>query len=338
MDVDCNISLRNFNSFAVQAYACELVLLEYESQLVDVLEKRHKHKNSLVLGGGSNILFYQNYQGLVVVNRLRGIEICNESEDFATIRVAAGEVWHEFVTWTIKRNYFGLENLSLIPGTVGAAPVQNIGAYGVELEQYFNSLNAIDLNTGDIKVFDKNDCQFTYRDSIFKQLPDRYLITSVIFKLPKRYKPVLNYSGVKEKLIGTGADSNSPSALQVSNAICELRNSKLPLPDKIGNAGSFFKNPTTNSKVYTALLSTYPALPGFKVSQNQYKLSAAWLIDQCGWKGFREGDAGVYEGHALVLVNHGSASGKQIWQMANNIRQSVEDKFGISLETEPRII
>ena len=338
MKIDCRISLKNFNSFAVDAYAKELFILESNAQLDEVLTRLNDADQSLIIGGGSNILFRQDFHGLVAVNQLKGRQLLSEDNDFVIIKAGAGENWHDFVRWTLANNYYGLENLSLIPGTVGAAPVQNIGAYGVELAQYIENLEVVDLESNERQILFQSECEFAYRDSIFKKQLDRYLIVSVNFKLSKQLDPVLGYSGVRDKLIEQGVQINNPTALQISDAVCALRISKLPLPEKIGNAGSFFKNPTADSEVCTDLRMRYPDMPQYKQPSGQYKISAAWLIEQCGWKGFREGDAGVYLHHALVLVNHGQATGRQIWQLADKIQHSVLDKFGIEIEPEPRII
>ncbi len=338
MGQDYKISLKEFNSFAVDVAARRFILFQSDSQLSEVLDSIEQSERYLVIGGGSNILFVNDFPGVVVANDLKGKQIIDDSTDHITVKVAGGENWNDFVRWTIENSYFGLENLSLIPGTVGAAPVQNIGAYGVELDQYFDSLEAIDLSDGKQVVFTKADCQFGYRDSIFKRQLDRYLITSVNFRLSKCLEPVLNYAGIKEKLVQLGADVKKPTGLEISNAICQLRNSKLPLPAKIGNAGSFFKNPTVLNNDYVLLKSKLADIPAYKTFENQYKISAAWLIEQCGWKGYRQENVGVYPDHALVLVNYGGGTGKQLWQLADQIKTSVTDNFGIELEPEPRII
>ena len=269
MKMDCKISLRDFNSFAVEAYAQAIFIFDSINQLDEVLTRLSDAEQSLIIGGGSNVLFRQDFPGLVVINQLKGKQVLSEDNDFACIKAGAGENWHDFVRWTIDNNYYGLENLSLIPGTVGAAPVQNIGAYGVELENYFDSLEVFDLKLREYKVFEKKTCKFGYRDSIFKKQLDRYLITSVNFKLPKILEPVLSYSGVNDQLIEMDVDIYNPSALQISDAVCALRNSKLPLPEKIGNAGSFFKNPTISIEDGDLLKTKYPDIPLYKFSENQ---------------------------------------------------------------------
>ena len=340
MQKDHSNSLKNFNSFAVDAYAEQVYSLQLKSELPQLLELIDSFDRVLILGSGSNVLFVDDFTGMVVVNKLKGRQLVDEAINTVTIKVAAGENWHDFVRWTLANNYYGLENLSLIPGTLGAAPIQNIGAYGVELDQYFDSLEAIDLNTGEEIVFNKADCQFSYRESIFKAQLDRYLITSVT--LTSEVK-IWN-SGVKlcrnqRKIRRVRCQMQlNPTGLQIGDAICAIRNSKLPLPDRVGNAGSFFKNPTASNEGYAILKSNYQDIPAYKLSDNSYKLSAAWLIEQSGWKGYRQGDVGVYENHALVLVNYGGGTGQQLWQLANSIETSVADKFGIELEPEPRII
>ena len=338
MNLNAQVSMAHFNSFAVDAYADQLFKLnstEQLDELIPVLTKSHKR---LILGGGSNILLRKNFKGLVVLNQLKGIHVERDAHDSVILEVGAGENWHAFVCWALENNYYGLENLSLIPGTVGASPIQNIGAYGVEVEEYIDSLNVIDLEHSKLMRFQKHDCQFDYRDSIFKHRLDRYLITSVRYRLPKMFKPRLAYSGIKEKLLDTNIEPARASAKQISKAICELRRQKLPDPAVIGNAGSFFKNPVVSAQAYSSLKSQHPDIPMYVINDNNCKIPAAWLIEQCGFKGFRLGDAGVSQQHALVLINYGKASGEQIWQLARSIQDAVAKSFGIDLVPEPRIL
>ncbi len=296
--------------------------------------KKQYNLPCLVVGGGSNLLFKNDFPGLVAHVALKGKEKVSEDDYAHYIRVGAGEVWHDFVDWSIDQGYSGLENLSLIPGSVGAAPVQNIGAYGVELVDRMFSLEAVDLETGKVREFSNEHCQFSYRDSFFKSAePSRYLITSVTFRLPKKPEWILSYAGIKNQLKG-----QQLSARLISDIIINLRQSKLPDPSEIGNAGSFFKNPVMSESTWSSLKENFPQLPGYPQKNKKIKTSAAWLIDQCGWKGKQEGAVGTYHKHALVLVNHGGATGQQLWDFAENIICSVDQKFSVLLEPEPKII
>lgn len=338
MQIQENYSLKALNSFGVAIAARLFAELTTSEDIDALMQWRADHPDipCLLLGGGSNMLFRNDFDGLVISVQLAGREQVAEDSDAYYITAAAGENWHDFVRWTIDQGYAGLENLSLIPGTVGAAPMQNIGAYGVELADRMHSLEAIDLISGEHREFNVNDCQFAYRDSFFKsQQPDRWLITSVIFRLPKQPQWITAYAGVDKALAG-----QEPSARLISDVVIALRQSKLPDPTVIGNAGSFFKNPIIPREQWEALKARFEAIPGYPLAGDEalVKTSAAWLIDQCQWKAFREGDAGVYDKHALVLVNHGEASGAEIWAVAEQIQASVEKKFGVWLEAEPRVV
>ena len=338
MHIQENYSLKTLNSFGVSVKT-DLFTALNSSADVDALINWRKENSTiacLLVGGGSNMLFRRDFKGLAIAVCLMGQELIGEDKDAFYIKAAGGENWHDFVRWTIDEGYAGLENLSLIPGTVGAAPMQNIGAYGVELGDRLHSLDAVDLSTGERKVFSNEDCQFAYRDSFFKrQQPDRWLIESVTFRLPKNPKWVIAYAGVEAALNG-----QEPNARLISDAVIALRQSKLPDPKVIGNAGSFFKNPIIPVDQWTTLKANFPDAPGYPQKENKdlIKTSAGWLIDQCAWKAFREGDAGIYEKHALVLVNHREASGKELWDLAERIIKSVKDKFDLTLEAEPRVI
>ena len=335
MEIQQNASLKDLNTFGVNARADYLTEIHNLDDIEALLEWKGQHDLPfLLLGGGSNLLFKNDYKGLVARVCLEGKDIAEEDDNKVYVSAAGGENWHEFVRWTVENGYAGLENLSLIPGTVGAAPIQNIGAYGVELADHFHSLQAVNLETSEVLEFDLEHCQFAYRDSFFKSHTlDKLLITSVTFALPKKPEWKIDYAGVREALEG-----KQPTALLISDAIIALRQSKLPDPADIGNAGSFFKNPLLAIDKWEKLKEKYPEIPGYKQTDGQIKTSAAWLIDQCGWKGYRKGDAGVSEKHALVLVNYGKASGAELWHTAQDIIHSVEDKFGIELEPEPRVI
>ncbi len=338
MGLNNHVSMKHFNSFAVCADADQLAVLSSAEQLPELLPVLAKHQKRLILGGGSNILLTSDFRGLVVINQLKGIRILEDDTDSVVVEAGAGENWHAFVCWCIENGFHGLENLSLIPGTVGASPIQNIGAYGVEIEDFIESVLAVDLHSNKQVKFQKHDCDFAYRDSIFKHRLDRYIITAVRFRLSRLFSPVLEYSGVKEKLLELQLHPRSVTAQQLSRAICELRRLKLPDPSLIGNAGSFFKNPLVSTRKYLSLKADHPSIPMHRISDTECKISAAWLIDQCGFKGFRIGDAGVYAHHALVLVNYGKASGGQLWQLARTIQDAVENMSGIVLVPEPRIL
>jgi UDP-N-acetylmuramate dehydrogenase len=338
MHIQENYSLQTLNSFGVSVKA-DLFTALHSSSDVDALinwRERNPRASCLLIGGGSNMLFRGDFKGLAVAVCLKGQELIKQDENAFYIKAGAGENWHDFVRWTIDEGYAGLENLSLIPGTVGAAPMQNIGAYGVELGDRLHSLVAVDLLSGERKTFSNQECLFAYRDSFFKQQqPDRWLIESVTFCLPKTPKWVIAYAGVEAALEG-----QVPNARLISDVIIALRQSKLPDPKVIGNAGSFFKNPIMSIDQWQALKAKFPDAPGYPQNDGNesIKTSAGWLIDQCSWKAFREGDAGIYEKHALVLVNHGKASGKELWGLAERIIESVNNKFDIVLEAEPRVI
>jgi UDP-N-acetylmuramate dehydrogenase len=335
MQIRENVSLKTLNTFGLDAKARYFCVLHKMGGLRSVMEWAQQHPDLPVmfLGGGSNMLFVDDFPGLVVQVRLLDKEILGQDDDYFYVRAAAGENWHDFVRWTIDQNLAGLENLSLIPGTVGAAPMQNIGAYGVEVKDYIYEVQAIDWRTAEVREFSMEECQFAYRDSFFKSVePGRWLIMAVVFRLPRKPQWKTGYAGVREQLEGKMLD-----ACTISDAIIHIRQSKLPDPAQIGNAGSFFKNPQVSQAQWASLQAAFPGIPGWPQG-NGVKLSAGWLIDQCGWKGKREGDAGTFEKHALVLVNHGQATGRQLWDFAQQIILSVQEKFAVTLEPEPRVI
>ncbi len=291
-----------------------------------------------ILGGGSNVLFEEDYDGLIVRNAIEGIAILGEDTTEVCLEVGAGVIWQNLVEWCLDRDFGGIENLSLIPGTVGAAPIQNIGAYGVEFESVFDSLDALSTVDGTERSFSKEECEFSYRQSIFKSaLKGKYIITKVRLKLTRKDHPlVLDYGQVSQELDHKGIVS--PSIQDVSQVICQIRRSKLPDPSVTGNAGSFFKNPVVQKAKYLSLQQDYPEIPGYMVGQDLCKIPAAWMIEKCGWKGYRSGDVGVYPRHALVLVNYGSATGSEIRQLSDCIKKSVREKFGISIDPEVNIV
>ncbi len=331
-----NASLLALNTFRVEARARYLVTLDALEDIPNFLaDERFQNLPRLILGGGSNILLRDDFPGVILHVALKGIELLGEDDAQRYLAVAAGEDWHELVRYTVEHGWAGLENLSLIPGTVGAAPVQNIGAYGVEFAEVCAAVDVVDMTTGQAGIITAVDCRFAYRDSRFKQEPGRYLITSVLLRLPKRFVPKLDYPGVREALANAEI---TPRA--VSDAICTVRRSKLPglEADQPGSAGSFFQNPLISLEQAAKLRELYPNSPSWDVADQQVKLSAAWLIEQCGWKGRRLGDAGVYAKHALVLVNHGHATGAELWALAEQIMQSVQVRFGVSLQPEPVVL
>ncbi|HET7570894.1 MAG TPA: UDP-N-acetylmuramate dehydrogenase [Gammaproteobacteria bacterium] len=290
----------------------------------------------LALGGGSNVLFVHDVTGLVLRLANRGITILEDSPEAALVRVAAGENWDQFVRWSLEAGFQGLENLILIPGSVGAAPIQNIGAYGVEARDFIAGVEAWDREAETCVRFDNAACEFGYRDSIFKHRPNRYIVTDVDFLLPRRRALRLDYVGVRQELEAMGV--RQPSAADVARAVETLRRRKLPNPAQIGNAGSFFKNPVVSQTELAALRDRCPEMPAHAYGDDQFKLSAAWLIDACGLKGVREGAAGISERHALVLVNHGGATGEELWALATRVRETVAERFGVMLEPEPVVI
>ncbi len=333
-----NASLKKLNSFSVEARCGQLLTLEQAQDLETLLsDKLFDPKTDVILGGGSNVLFASDIPGTVVLNRIAGRRIVSDSGTEVLIEACSGENWHQLVLWSLEQGLSGIENLSLIPGLTGAAPMQNIGAYGVELSDVLDSVQVLELATGDKHEFSHDECQFAYRDSRFKTADaGRFLITGIRLRLQRNFEPKLDYSGIRDELDLMAA--RHPSARQVSEAVIRLRQRKLPDPAVIGNAGSFFKNPVIQCSKAEALEKQFFGLPVYPINEQLCKISAAWLIDYCGWKGHREGDAGVSEGHALVLVNHGNASGQDLLNLADSIKSSVNERFGVELVPEPRVI
>lgn len=332
-----NASLEGRNTFRVPARAEMLIDVSDASVLPTLLGyPMLKKSRPLILGGGSNMLFTRDWPGVVLSMSATGIRIVENRADESLVRVEAGENWNDVVHWSLAQRYTGLENLALIPGTVGAAPIQNIGAYGVEIAEFVHAVEAFDWTTFSFVRLDNAACAFAYRDSIFKREPERYLVTAAEFRLPRRRELRLDYAGVREELAAMGIES--PSPVTVAEAVMRLRTRKLPNPAMIGNAGSFFKNPVVAASVAAQLKADAPKLPVWPVAENTRKLSAAWLIESCGFKGLREGDAGVSSQHALVLVNHGKATGAQLWALAERIRETVKQRFGVTLEPEPVVV
>jgi UDP-N-acetylmuramate dehydrogenase len=335
MFIQENFSLQAYNTFGIAAQARFFVTVTNDEMLLEALAYAEQHNLPLtVLGGGSNVLFTQNIEGLVIQIAYKGVQVIKEDEDFVWVQAAAGEVWHDFVQFAVKNNWGGVENLSLIYGTVGAAPMQNIGAYGVEIKAVFEYLEAIEIGTKTKRIFDKTACQFGYRRSIFKQsLKNQVVITQVVFKLTKR-KHVFNtsYGAIQQVL---NEKQLSPSIQAISEAVIQIRQSKLPNPAVLGNAGSFFKNPEIPTEQFQQLQTQYPQIPNYTAEIAGYtKIPAGWLIEQCAWKGKRIGNCGVHKDQALVIVNYGGATGAEIWAVAEAVQGTVLDKFGILLHPE----
>tara|TARA_A200000113_G_scaffold176705_1_gene162058 strand:+ start:2747 stop:3757 length:1011 start_codon:yes stop_codon:yes gene_type:complete len=329
-----DISLRTYNTFGIDVKSKKFIGIQSTDVLKAVLAE-NQGAQVLLLGGGSNLLLTKDFDGLTIRIENRGIEILKEDEYGARIKVAAGENWHDFVLWCLKKDFGGVENLALIPGSVGAAPIQNIGAYGVELSQVFESCEAMSRETGEIKTFNKTECEFGYRNSIFKNtLKEQYIITSVEFNLTKAPHQInTSYGGLSEKI-----ESKSPSIQTVAQTVIEIRSAKLPDPRLIGNSGSFFKNPVLGSEQFAALQQQHPNLPHYPDQKGKVKIPAAWLIDYLGFKGYRKNDAGVHQNQALVLVNYGNASGAEIKKLAQEIKDKVLENFKIDLEFEVNIL
>jgi UDP-N-acetylmuramate dehydrogenase len=327
--------LDSLNTFGVPGRARRYAEIQSPGQLVQLVRSGELNGDRvIVLGGGSNVLITGYLDATVLRVCIRGRELIGSDDDHHFVRAGAGENWHDFVRWTLEMGWPGLENLSLIPGTVGAAPVQNIGAYGLEVYERFMVLEAVDLKSGAVISFGFDDCHFGYRDSIFKQeAAGRFVITSVTFQLPKRWTPLTRYLDVSRELAARGIID--PTPLQISDAVIAIRQHKLPDPDVLGNAGSFFKNPVVSQRQFAGLQSLYPTIPSFRQLDGSVKLAAGWLIEEAGWKGRTAGPAGVSEQHALVLVNRGGADGQDILSLAEAIRKDVAERFGVSLEMEP---
>jgi len=329
-------SLASYNSFGLKANARFFVSALNEQNIHTALGFAREQKLPLrILGGGSNLLLTGDIDALVLHTQTRGLRVLQDNGEQVLIEAEAGEPWHEFVQWTLSQGFYGLENLSLIPGSVGAAPIQNIGAYGVELKDYCDSLTALDLNNGQIRRFSAQDCRFSYRDSFFKQQAGRWLILRVRFALSRKPKLQLNYGDIRARLSAWLIEHPTPA--DVSRAVCAIRREKLPNPKELGNAGSFFKNPLISAEQAKKLQEKYPNLIAWPQPDGSSKLAAAYLIEQADWKGYRTGDAGVHQAQALVLVNYGKASGHELLQLARRIRQDIQDKFSVTLQIEPTI-
>ena len=337
-----NFSLKQYNTFGIDAWAQYFSTFNSVEQLEALLEFKKPVTNNaavipLILGGGSNILLTKNVDGLVLKNEIKGIEKTGADGEDVFIKAGAGENWHQLVMYCINNNFAGMENLSLIPGNVGASPMQNIGAYGVELKDVFYELEAFHLKERKLVKFKLDDCEFGYRESVFKRkLKNQFVITSVTYRLHMEPRFSTSYGAIEQELQVMGIQTLSIQA--VSQAVINIRRSKLPDPAVVGNAGSFFKNPEIDQEQFEALKKSFPNVVGYALNNGKVKLAAGWLIEQCGWKGYRKGDAGCHAKQALVLVNYGNASGKEIFELSTEIVASVQNKFGVILEREVNII
>ena len=336
MQILKNVSLKPYNTFGIDLPAEYFAELTTEEQLQELTANQTLPVNRRILGGGSNILLTQPVEGLLIRNCLKGITVAEENDDHLWLEVKAGEMWHDLVQYTIEKDLSGLENLSLIPGCVGAAPMQNIGAYGVEVKDSIEKVIGWHMQEKDFISLNNAECHFGYRDSIFKhELRDKVAITSVTFRLNKHHCLNTSYGAIQQQLELMGV--TEPSVKSVSEAVIAIRTSKLPDPRQIGNAGSFFKNPTIPVVKFNSLRNQYPGMPSYPVNEESVKIPAGWLIEQAGWKGYKAGDAGVHQKQALVLVNYGNAKGSDILKLSGDILASIKDKFDIDLEREVNI-
>ena len=330
-----NVALSGLNTLALPSHASRFAEITAGDQLATLAQDDRTPR--FVLGGGSNLVLTGDFAGLMLHIAIPGRELIGEDADAWYVRAGAGEDWHDFVRWTLAQGWPGLENLSLIPGTVGAAPIQNIGAYGLEVAERFDSLTAIDMQGGELRQFDRNDCRFGYRDSIFKQegwhLEGRYVITQVTFRLPKVWQPLTRYADLAGEL--AAQEITSPNARQIAGAVIAVRRRKLPDPANLPNAGSFFHNPVVSAETSKRLLAAHPDLPHYPQADGCCKLAAGWLIEQSGWKGKNLGAAGMYEKQALILVNHGGATGNDVLALMRAVQADVAERFGVTLTPEP---
>lgn len=331
-----NVNLKPHNTFGIEVFASGFAQFSTISELKTILQS-NTYPQLLVLGGGSNLLLTKDFNGLVLKNEIQGFKILNETFDKVIVEAGAGEIWHEFVLNCIENQYAGVENLSLIPGSVGACPMQNIGAYGVELKDVFHHLNAYHIGSGEMHIFDKESCHFGYRESVFKNIyKDQYIICSVAFELSKSPKINTSYGAIEAEL--KTRNILEPTIRDVSNAVISIRQSKLPDPKVLGNAGSFFKNPVVDEIIVKKIQENYPDIPNYPASDGKRKLAAGWLIEQAGWKGKTIETYGVHKLQALVLVNYGGSTGSQIFNLSTQIIESIEQKFDVTLEREVNIL
>lgn len=336
MQIQQNVSLKPYNTFGMDVAAEFFMSLESEQLLPAITDDKNLPGEKRVLGGGSNVLLTKPVEGLLIQNKLKGISIEKEDNDHVWLKVSSGEVWHELVMYAINKGLAGIENLALIPGTVGASPMQNIGAYGVEAKETIEQVTFWHWEEKAFATYNNAECRFGYRDSIFKhELKEKVFITSVTYRLNKKPTFHTSYGAIGQEL--ERREMQELSIRAIADAVIAIRSSKLPDPKQIGNAGSFFKNPTISIEQFSVLQSKYPSIPSYAVNDTLLKVPAGWLIEQCGWKGKREGDAGVHARQALVLVNYGNAKGEEIWKLSGKIVASVQDAFGIQLEREVQV-
>ena len=331
-----NVSLKPYNTFGIDVDALYFCDCQSENDLLEILNtSKYKQLNTLVLGGGSNVLFTKDFNGLIILNSIKGKEKVHEDENRTTLRVGAGEDWDELVEYTVKNDWAGLENLSYIPGKVGASPIQNIGAYGEEVKNTIQEVETLDVNTLEKITYKNKDCKFGYRSSIFKhELKGKRIITHVSFRLNKQHIFNIDYGSLKE----TVKQKGKITLQNIRNSVIEIRKNKLPEPEELGSAGSFFKNPIITGEKLKKIHQSFPNIPSYKLAEDKIKIPAGWLIDQLGWKGYHEGDAGVNKQQALVLVNYGKATGQQIYNLSQKIIQSVKEAYGIQLEYEVNVV
>ena len=338
MNIIANYPLLKLNTFGVDVKAKYFVSINTVNELIELTKtKVFKDLQLLILGGGSNILFKKDFDGLVILNSIKGKEIIDQTQESIFLKIGAGENWHELVMYTVDNGWGGIENLSLIPGNTGTAPMQNIGAYGVEIKETFVELEALEISSGKIVKFNNSDCEFGYRESVFKnKMKNQYIIVNITLELKKN--PVLNINYGDVKAILESQNINNPSIKQVSDAIISIRQSKLPDPKIIGNSGSFFKNPIVSLNQLELIKKKYPNVVNYKINENEFKIAAGWMIERAGWKGKKFNNYGVHEKQALVLVNYGLANGMEIFNLSEEIILDIKDKFGITLEREVNII
>ncbi|KVV15956.1 UDP-N-acetylmuramate dehydrogenase [Flavobacterium sp. TAB 87] len=337
MKITADFSLKNYNTFGIEVLASEFISVHTIEELKTVLAE-NKTKEKFILGGGSNMLLTKNIDALVIHIDLKGKRIIEENDEFVLVESQAGENWHEFVLWTIDQNFGGLENMSLIPGNVGTTPVQNIGAYGTEIKDTFISCEAMNIENQEIKIFNKAECNFGYRESVFKnEIKNQYIITSVVYKLTKHeHKINTSYGDILGEL--NKQNISIPTLKDVSNAVITIRQSKLPDPKELGNSGSFFKNPIILKSDFEKIHQQFPEMKFYEVSETEVKVPAGWLIEQTGLKGKRFGDAGIHKNQALVLVNYGNATGQEILAVSKKVQDTVFEIFGIRIEAEVNVI
>lgn len=335
--ISYNFPLRELNTFGIDVKCSQFARFSSKEELIEILNQRDKSLPFMILGGGSNLLFTKDFEGLILKNEILGVEFKQLDDEFTIVTSGAGEQWHSLVLKTIEKNLGGLENLSLIPGNVGASPMQNIGAYGKEIKDSFYSLEALNISSGEIQTFTNEECKFGYRQSVFKhELKNQYIILQVSFKLSSN--PIINttYGAIEIQLSEQGI--SNPTIKDVSDAVIRIRQSKLPDPKQIGNAGSFFKNPVVDIEWVSELQKNHPDIPNYPAGEGKAKLAAGWLIEQAGWKGKTINNYGVHQKQALVLVNYGGATGNEIYDLSTAILEDIKDKFGVELEREVNIL